>query len=244
MGLVGLGLMAWRRKQADKYLLLWFAVVYIVFTLIPNREWRYVTIAFPILAIGAACFLSVSFSKLQGFWKNAGQNLTRRWGSKVLAAILICFAVAGVFLSCADAYNWVNQTKVSTPIEQAVNYAAQNLTENQSVAVVCPLNRFNQYMVRYYLNIKDPSLDFSKAWQYPAEAVDAYVPNFNISEFTLLCQQHDAKYILLYESSQRPYFNTNLTAQTIYDMLNDASWFRLQKTFGSEPERIFVFSFA
>jgi 4-amino-4-deoxy-L-arabinose transferase-like glycosyltransferase len=242
MGLGGLGLMAWRRKKADKYLLLWFAVVYVIFTLIPNREWRYVTIAFPVLAIAAACFLTASYGKLHELWKNAGQSLTRRWGSKVLAVVLVSLTVAGGFLSCADAYNWVNQTKVSVPIEQAVNYAAQNLTGNQSVAVACPLNRFNQYMVRYYLNVKDPSFDFSKAWQYPAEAVDAYTPDFNISDFTLLCQQHDAKYVLLYESSQKPYFNTNLTAQTIYNNLKEVGGFTLEGAFGLEPDRVFVFS--
>jgi len=124
-----------------------------------------------------------------------------------------------VFLSGTDAYNWVNQSQVSVPIEQAVNYAVQDLAGNQSVAVVCPLNRFNQYMIRYYLNVKDPSFEFSKAWQYPAEAVDAYTPVFNISEFALLCEQHDAKYVLLYESSKKTYFNTNLTAQTICGIL-------------------------
>jgi len=243
MGLVGLGLMAWRRKQADKYLLLWFAVIYIVFTLIPNREWRYVTIAFPVLAIAAACFLTASYGKLHALWKNAGQGSMRRWGLKVLAVGLVSFTIAGVFLSCTDAYNWVNQTRVSVPIEQAINYAAQNLAGNQSVAVACPLNRFNQYMVRYYLNVKDPSFEFSKAWQYPAQAADAYTPDFNISDFTLLCQQHHAKYVLLYEYGEKTYFNTNLTAQIICSMLNGTPWFRLQKTFGSEPERIFVFSF-
>jgi len=97
-------------------------------------------------------------------------------------------------------------------------------------------------MVRYYLNVKDPSFDFSKAWQYPAEAVDAYTPDFNISDFTLLCQQHDAKYVLLYESSQRPYFNTNLTAQTIYSNLKEVGGFTLEGVFGLEPNRVFVFS--
>ena len=211
--------------------------------MIPNREWRYATIAFPVLAIAAAYFLTASYDKLHGLWKNAGQGSMRRWGSKVLAVILVSFTIAGVFLSCTDAYNWVNQSQVSVPIEQAVHYAVQNLAGNQSVAVVCPLNRFNQYMIRYYLNVKDPSFEFSKAWQYPAEAVDAYTPVFNISEFALLCEQHDAKYVLLYESSKKTYFNTNLTAQTICGILNETPWFRLQKTFGSEPERIFVFSF-
>jgi hypothetical protein len=96
-------------------------------------------------------------------------------------------------------------------------------------------------MVRYYLNVKDSGFDFSRVWQYPAEAVDAYTPTFNVSEFRILCEMNDAKYLLLYEASGSPYFNTNLTAPTIYNSLIETSWFGLQKTFGSVPERIFVF---
>jgi 4-amino-4-deoxy-L-arabinose transferase-like glycosyltransferase len=68
LGLSGLGLMAWRRKPGDKFLLLWFIVVYVVFTLIPNREWRYITIVFPVLAIAAASLLATSAAKLQSIW--------------------------------------------------------------------------------------------------------------------------------------------------------------------------------
>ena len=241
LGLAGLGLMVWRRKQADKYLLLWFAVVYVVFTLIPNREWRYVTVAFPVLAIAAACFLTSTYGRLQGVWRNSGKSLARKWVSKLLVAFLVVFTVAGGFLSCYDAYVWVNQTELNVPIEEAVNWVAPNLSGNQCVAVICPLNRFNQYMVRYYLNVKDSGFDFSRVWQYPAEAVDAYTPTFNVSEFRILCEMNGAKYVLLYEASGTAYFNTDLNSQTILSFLNETSSFRVEKTFGSAPERIFVF---
>ncbi|MGF3522362.1 MAG: ArnT family glycosyltransferase, partial [Candidatus Bathyarchaeia archaeon] len=54
LGLGGLVMFAWRRKTVDKYLLLWFFIVYVFFTLIPNRHWRYVVPLFPVLAISAA----------------------------------------------------------------------------------------------------------------------------------------------------------------------------------------------
>jgi hypothetical protein len=155
---------------------------------------------------------------------------------------LVVFTVAGGFLSFTDAYNWVNQTQVEVPTEQAVNHIASNILGNQTVAVVCQLNRFNQYMVRYYLNVKDPDLDFNRVWQYPAEAVDAYTPNFNISEFTLMCQQRETKYVLLYESNGTPYFNTNLTAPSVYNILSKEGSFVFEATYGMQPNRIFEFS--
>jgi 4-amino-4-deoxy-L-arabinose transferase-like glycosyltransferase len=36
LGLLGLGLFAWRRKPEDKFFLAWFVVVYVFFTLVPN----------------------------------------------------------------------------------------------------------------------------------------------------------------------------------------------------------------
>ena len=72
LGLAGLGLMVYRRKREDKSLLLWFTVVYVVFTLIPNREWRYVTIFFPVLAVAASSFLMTSFDKLRQIQQKAG----------------------------------------------------------------------------------------------------------------------------------------------------------------------------
>jgi len=243
LGLLGLGLMAWRRKPGDNFLLLCFFVVYIVFTLIPNREWRYVTIAFPVLAIAAASFLAISMGKLQSIWLTSGRSFTRKWGAKAVAVLLIAFTVAGCFLSCVDAYNWVTQTQVEIPVDWAVNYAADGLSANQSLVVVCPLNRFNMYMVRYYLSIKNPDANYSQAWQYPAEAADAYTPNFDLAEFTTQCQQHNAKYALIYEFNRYQYFNSTETAQTISSSLNTSGDFKLEETFGLAPNRIFVFHF-
>jgi 4-amino-4-deoxy-L-arabinose transferase-like glycosyltransferase len=241
VGLAGLGLLVYRRKREDKFLLLWFLVVYVVFTLIPNREWRYVTIAFPVLAITAAEILAATWGKLARTWQKT-QSLTCKWGTKTGAVLLVGLAAAGVFLSCTDAYVWVAQDQIQVPIEQATGYAAQNLSSNQSVAVACPMNLFNQYMVNFYLGAKNPS-QHNQTWQYPAEAVDAYTPDFNIAAFTALCQQQNAKYVLLYEYGGLQYFNSTLTAQTVYDNLNQTGKFSLQATFGTAPNRIFVFSF-
>jgi 4-amino-4-deoxy-L-arabinose transferase-like glycosyltransferase len=57
MGLCGLALWAYRRRTEDKFFLIWFITVYVFFTLIPNKQWRYVTPLFPVLAISAASFI-------------------------------------------------------------------------------------------------------------------------------------------------------------------------------------------
>jgi 4-amino-4-deoxy-L-arabinose transferase-like glycosyltransferase len=244
LGLSGLGLMIARRKTADKFLLVWFAVILVVFTLIPNREWRYVTIAFPVLAIAAAAFLTTSLGKLQAIWQTSNGGFTRKWGTKTAAVLLVAFTFTGGYLSCADAYNWVTKTQVAVPVDQAVYFAADSLAENQSVVVACPVNRFNQYLLRYHLSVKNPDLlNYSQAWQYPAEALDAYTLDFDVSYFSQQCREHNAKYVLLYEFSGYRYFNSNITAETIYSMLNSTGSFRLQATFGVPPDRMFVFSF-
>ena len=68
LGLCGLGLFAYRRKKQDIFFLTWFLVIYGFFTLIPNRQWRYVTPLFPILAISAAAFIMFLYGRIRA-WK-------------------------------------------------------------------------------------------------------------------------------------------------------------------------------
>jgi asparagine N-glycosylation enzyme membrane subunit Stt3 len=243
LGLAGLGLLVYRRKREDKFLLLWFSVVYVVFTLIPNREWRYVTIAFPVLAVAAASMLTTTFHKLQSFGQTAKSGF-RKSGTKILTVLLIVFTLTGVFYSCTDAYNWVDRSQVQIPIDKATYYAAQSLSKNQTLVVACPLNQFNQYMLWYYLSVNNPNQNYNQTWQYPAQAVDAYTPDFNTSEFIHLCQGSNVGHVLLYEYNGWQYFNSTLTEKRVQDMLNETGRFGLQATFGMEPNRIFVMSFA
>ncbi len=243
VGLSGLCLMVYRRKREDKFMLLWFLVIYIVFTLIPNRDWRYVTIAFPALAIAAAGVLTTAFDKIVRFGQKAN-GFAKKWGTKIAAVLLIAFALAGVFYSCTDAYTWVSEDRIVVPIEQATVFVSQTLSSKQSLVVACPLNLFNEYMVRFYLSTKNPNQNYSQTWQYPTEAVDAYTLDFNATEFVSLCQQNTAKYVFLYEYGGLQYFNSTQTAQTVYNTLNETGRFTLQATFGMQPNRVFVFLFS
>ena len=69
VGLAGLGLLVWRHSKSDKFVLIWFASIFIFFTLIENKEWRYVLPLFPALAIGSAVLLLFLYGKVDGAWK-------------------------------------------------------------------------------------------------------------------------------------------------------------------------------
>ena len=163
--------------------------------------------------------------------------------AKFGAVVLIAFTVVGIFYSCSDAYYWMKADKFQVPIQQATDYASQTLSPNQSIVVACPLNFINDDMVWFYLNSKAASQ--SNVWQYPKLAADAYTPNFNATEFVGLCQQNNTKYVFLYENGANPhYFESSLTPTDVSKMLNDTWRFTFESSFGVEPYRIFVFSFA
>src|ERR1039458_4679328 len=66
-----------RRKPEDKFLLVWFIVIYVVFTLISNKQWRYVTPLFPVLAISATALTGSAVGRAQKTWHSAKSSLTK-----------------------------------------------------------------------------------------------------------------------------------------------------------------------
>ena len=242
LSLFGLGLFAFSRKAEDKFLLLWFVIVYLVFTAIPNRDWRYVTLLFPVMAIAASNFIIKSLEKTKMTWHCSNSHLDKRLLAKVTAIFLMAVTIVGIFYSCQDAYSWVARDQIQVPIEQATEYAGQNIIGNESIVVVFPLNYLNEYMVWFYLNAKSASPN--EVWQYPHLAVDSYTQNLNTTEFIGLCQQKNAKYIFLYENgAAATYFNTSLTSSDICTTLENTGKFVPDNIFGESPHRIFVMSF-
>ncbi len=242
-GLLGLGLMAYRRKPMDKFLLIWFIVTYALFTVIPNRQWRYVNVVYPVLAISAASLAASAFNKAQTTWRNLHFSASRRYAAKVSAVFLAVFLATGIFFSCADAYTWVQKDHVRVPLQEATEYAMQSLGENESIMVACPFNLLNQYMIYFYLNAKAPSSNW--VWQYPELAVDAYTPVFSVDELVAQCRNHAVKYVFLYEYGEAThYFNTTLTPRDVYNTLNSNPHFAYETNVGVEPRRIYIFSFS
>jgi hypothetical protein len=244
VSLAGLAFMVYRRKVSDKYLLLWFAVVYVVFTLVPNREWRYLSIAFPVLAIAASSLIAASWGKLRKIGQTAASGWGK-WGAKAGAVCLIAVVAGGIALSCSDAYVWIKQDSITVQVEQASFYAGNRLAENQTLVVVAAVNHFNKYMVSFCLSTKDATRNYNDTCQqYPAAAMDSFAPEFNATELVAMCEANSTRYVLLFEyGHDLPYLQSNLTASKVYEQIDATGNFTLNQTFGAEPNRIFVFEF-
>ena len=257
LSLLGLGLLAWRRRNEDKFLLIWFFVVYVFFTLIANKQWRYVMPLFPVLAISAASFILSACRGAEKTWKSTQLSLNKKRLVKVAAGLFTVFIVTSIIFSGADAYYWVTKDQIRIPVEEATNYAAQRLNENESILVVCAFNLFSQDMVRFYLQANESKRN--EVWQYPALPVDMYTPNFDINEVIALCEEHNVKYVFTYEfGGDVPYFNTTLSLMGVYQKLYDSGKFAylsgnvtvealinesLIPAFGTNPRRIIILTF-
>jgi 4-amino-4-deoxy-L-arabinose transferase-like glycosyltransferase len=207
LGLCGLGLFAYRRKKQDIFFLTWFAVIYIFFTIIPNRQWRYVTPLFPILAISAACFILFLYNWVRA-WKPQQVGIKADRLKKLASVFFIALIAGSVAYAGYDSYLMTARDQIHIPVQETTNYLAGHLDQNQSAVLVCAFNLLDQDMFRFYLP-KNMSND--QIWQYPALAVDAFRPNFNITEFISLCQERNVKYIILFDwGPHTTFFNTTL----------------------------------
>jgi hypothetical protein len=246
LGLFGLGVMAYRRKTEDKFFLLWFIVVYVFFTLIPNKQWRYVTPLFPVLAISAATFIWFAYGKAQEAWRNKQFTMNRKRASEIAAGLLIALAVIATAYSSVDAYQMVARDQIHIPTQEATDYAVSRMQQNESIMVLCAFNFFNKDMVKFYLQAHEPRQN--QVFQYPEMPIDAFTPNFNVTELTDLCQKNNVKYLFLYEyGGDIPYFNSSLTAMAIYLELappNATSRFTVEHRVGTSPRTITIFSFS
>jgi 4-amino-4-deoxy-L-arabinose transferase-like glycosyltransferase len=245
VSLAGIGLLAWRRKFEDKYLLVWFVTVFVFFTLIPNKHWRYVMPLFPVLAIAGASLITSSFSRAQKALRGH-ISVNRKRAVKVAAVLLTVFLAVGVYVSVSDAYYWVAKDDIQIQIGEATIYAASRLGPNDSIMLVCPFNLFSQDMVRFYL-WADGTKRNNEVYQYPKLPVDTYTPNFNITEFVGLCEQNKVKIVMLYEAGTYvPYFNTTLNLlQVAYNITASGRFSPIteEHMFGTNPRRVIVIEF-
>jgi 4-amino-4-deoxy-L-arabinose transferase-like glycosyltransferase len=244
VGLAGLGLFIWRRKREDKFVLVWFICVFVFFTVISNREWRYVLTSFPALAISASVLILFAYDKLRGTWMHS-VGVNRKRTAKVAAGLLIVFLSVAVAYSVNDIYYNVRQTDIDIEIAKATNYALAGIASNQSIMLLCPFNYFSQDMVSFYLTSRGNTQ--INTYQYPIRPVDTYTPVFNITEFIDLCRQYNIKYVFTYEyGGTVPYFNTTLNLEQIYIQLYDSKNFSeitQDATFGFNPRRILILTF-
>jgi hypothetical protein len=243
--IVGLLYLLWRHKPQDKYLLIWFVCIYIFFTLISNRSWRYVLTLFPALAISAAVAFWAAYGKLQGRWRLGVSSAGRKRLYKAAGVVLVVSLAGAMAYSIYDCYNYVKNYDIEIPIEAATNYAFADMNFNKSIMVLCPFDLFDREMVRFYL--WQDGDNRIPVFQYPLQAVDAYTPNFNITELIKECKQYKVQYVFTYEyGGTEPYYNTTLNLQQIYQQLYASGNFTHisdEATFGENPRRIFVLQF-
>ncbi|MCX8150941.1 MAG: glycosyltransferase family 39 protein [Candidatus Bathyarchaeota archaeon] len=243
LGLAGLALFFLRRKPQDKYLLIFFFVVYIFFSLIGNKEWRYIVPVFPIISISAASLITHAYDLTKKAAKNASPSLAKRRTNKFLSVALLILVAFTLTYNCLDTYQWMStRSTFEVPVKEATEYVAAKLGNNESLAVLCAVNVFSQDIVRFYLYAEESRPQ--RVAQYPSKPVDAYTPTFNTSELSELCATRNIKYLMLFEYGGRyPYFNSTLNSEQVYNTLTDSQLFKYQNSFGEYPCRIYIFTF-
>jgi hypothetical protein len=247
LGLTGLVWIAWRRRHQDKFILLWFAVVYVFFTIISNKDWRYVTPLFPTLAIAAATLILTMGSTLQKAWKKPRSTVKKRLVKITSIVIVTTIATGAMLYSIHDSYRFTRESYITIDIKSATNYVyTQGIGENKSIMVLCPFDNFNKDMVQFYLWIEGDR--DTEIIQYPPLAVDAYTPHFDLVEFTEQCKQNNVQYIIFceYGGATVPYYNTTLNLRQIYEQFHASDDFTKiteEQTFGGDSRRIFIISF-
>jgi len=236
MGFLGLAAFAIRRQKADKLLLIWFITVYVFYSLINNKSWRYVLPLFPVLAISAAVFITVTYTKLR--------SLNRKTLSKIGALTLIALTCLSIFYSVNDTVTWVNFDKQPFDLEQAVDYAIARDSSNRAMMVLCPDNYFSQGIIEFYL-LKDGGSQI-QLYSYPwSRIID---PTFNLTVIISRCKEYDVKFLFATEwgGNNLAYFNSTVTLMDIFAQLyssNNFTHITPQQTFGQPPNSIYILNF-
>jgi predicted membrane-bound mannosyltransferase len=239
--LAGIGLFLWRRKTEDKFTLLWFLIIYLVFTLIPNRNWRYVTPAFPALAIFASVFIFSVWDRIKRIVATPNLKFRRKNTAELTAVIFIFLVLSATAYSSWDAYLWAKAYHVRVPVEEASRYVAEQAGSNGTVAILCATSMFNIDMVKFGM-IKH-GFDEIKLLQYPTLPVDVYKPNFNLTELIETAEHQNITYLMLDEYGNLPYYNSELTYHDVYGSLYYSGRFTFETMFGEPKNRIFIISF-
>ncbi|MCL1970269.1 MAG: glycosyltransferase family 39 protein [Candidatus Bathyarchaeota archaeon] len=243
--LAGLGFMVWRRSRGDKFVLLWFIVIFVFFTFVSNKDWRYVMPLFPALAISASVIVLSTGGFLRRAWRRA-TSVNRRFLVKFVGVIMSFMVAGAIVYSVYDTYCFVSEQQVTIDIDGAVNYVSVNIEPGRSVLVLCAVNHFNFDMVKFYLWVHG-DMD-TEVFQYPYLPADAYIPIFDVWELVDLCRENNVQYVLLYRygGDSENYFWSDLTSQGVYEQLCLSGCFSEvleEQKFGDSPREIHVITF-
>jgi 4-amino-4-deoxy-L-arabinose transferase-like glycosyltransferase len=237
--------LGWRHKPQDRYIVIWFVVIYVFFTLISNRAWRYVLPVFPAVAISASVAFFALYGRLERSFRSTNTASNRRLLTKIAAVGLVVAMAGAVAYSVYDAYTLEARENIDIQLDQATAYALANLDAGKSIMVLCPFDYMSKEMVSFYLWTHGDTK--VQVYQYPSQAVDAYTPDFIITKLISQCRENHVQYVFTYEyGGTVPYFNSTLNLQQVYVQLYDSGNFTHisdNMTFGANPRRIFLLEF-
>ena len=238
-----LGLVLWfkRRTESDKFSLLSFSVVYIIFTLITSKDWRYITLIFPILAVSASEFILLLWNKAKTKIKSPKVSFRKKSVVKIAAAVLVLIVGLSVVYSSLQGYTWIKRDHVQVPIGDATQYVVEHTATDDEIVVLCGENFFGVDMVEFYLLTSDPNRE--QPMQYPEKPVDAYVVSFNVTWLIETSEESNVKYLLLYENGNVKFYESELTANKVLETMLETGRFAVEQTYGTAPRRIYVLAF-
>lgn len=241
LALLGLGLWLWRRSESDKFSLITFAVVYLVFTIITSKDWRYITLVFPILAVSASEFILFLWDKAKDRLRIPHLSFRQKSLTKVAAAALVVAVSVSVVYSSWEAYVWIEFDHVNIPVEEATRYVVERVTPDEKIVVLCAGNYFSADMVEYYLLVSDPNQE--QPTQYPELAADAYKPSFNFTYLIETSEKTNVKYLMLFEHGNITFYETDLRSHDVLEAMLETERFVVEKEFGTFPRRIYILRF-
>jgi 4-amino-4-deoxy-L-arabinose transferase-like glycosyltransferase len=241
LALCGLGLWAWRRKEADKFGLIWFVLLFIIFTIIPNKNWRYLVPLFPVFAVTASTTILSIWDKLRTGLKNHRIGLRNPKVVKALTVVFVVSIGASVVYSLSNAYTWIEQDHVKIPIKEAAQYVHDNSAVDEGTVVLFTGNYFSTDMLRFYIRIFDTGERVIFA--YPKNPIDAYPPTLNETLLSEMCVEKNVKYLSLYEHGNITYYDSDWKSYYVLDRLISSGNFTQETVFGTYPRRITVLQF-
>ena len=242
-GLAGLVFLALRHNKGDKYVLIWFACTFAFFTLITNKEWRYVLPLFPVLAIAAAVLILFSYGKLDAWRKQA--HISRQRQRKLVAGLFVVVVAGAAAYSVYDAYAVTSYFDVAIELEPATVYAMNRMENNQTIMVLITIQLFQPRhdkllprQKRQHPNPNQPIPHAARRHLHPQL-------QHNRTHRAVQAKQRQVP-VHLRKRRHPTYYNTTLNLVQVYEEIyasgNFSGWTD-EASFGSNPRRIIVLTF-
>ena len=197
-GLAGLVFLLWRHSKGDKFILIWFASIFIFFTFIENKEWRYVLPLFPALAIAAAVFILFLYGKVGGRMEKAAHSKQEAKRARLALALLVALAAGAMAYSVYDAYSMASAFDIQIQLEPATLYALNHMQNNQSIMVLCTIQplqpRHDKILPRQKRQHPNPNLPIPHSCPLTPTRPPSTSPNSSVN-----ANKTTSKYLFTYE---------------------------------------------